>query len=167
LSQLSHLLLGACNPFLELANALYGLGPDVIGRGSLLALRSGGGRRGVSADAGEHLLDGHVHGAGHASERRALGVGWPPFSLDVATAFAEDLEPDPRDTGTFGQLPDGQSRVFAPLLDPLAEGLPGCFVHVALAEVVRPGSAALHHEAALNVSKKTMLRRRVSIVVDK
>jgi hypothetical protein len=167
LSQLCHLLLSACNSFLEFANALYGPSPDVIGRGSLLALRSGGGRRGVSADAGEHLLDGHVQGAGHASERRALGVGWPPFSLDVATAFAEDLEPHPRDPGLFGQLPDRQSSVLAPLLDPLAEGLPGCFVHVTLAEVVRLGSAALHHEAAQNISKRTMLSRRVSIVVDK
>jgi hypothetical protein len=159
LSQLCHLLLGACNPFLELADALYGLGPDVIVRRRLLALRSSGGRRGVSADAGEYLLDRHVQGAGHASERGALGVGWAPLSLDVPTAFADDLEPHPRDTGTFGQLPDGQSRVLAPLLDPLAESLPGCFVHVALAEVVRLGSAALHHEAARIVSKRTMLRR--------
>jgi hypothetical protein len=156
LPQLCHLLLCACNPFLELANAIYGLGPDVIVRGSLLAPRSGGARRGVSAGACEHLLDGHVQGAGHASERIALGVGWPPVSLDATTALAEDLEPHPRDTGPFGQLPDGQSSVLAPLLDPLAEGLPGCFVHVALAEVVRSGSAALDHEAARNVTKKTM-----------
>jgi len=151
LAQLCHLLLGAGNSFLELANALYGPGPDVIVRSCLLGLCSGAGR-GASAGAGEHLLNRYIEGAGHASERGALGVGWPPFSLDVPTAFAEDLEPDPRDPGAFGQLADGQSRVFAPLLDPLAEGLPGCFVHVALAEVVRPGSAALHHEAVRSVS---------------
>jgi len=167
LPQLCHLLLGACNPFLELANAIYSLGPDVIMRGALRAPRSGGARRGVSAGPGEHLLDRHVQGAGHASERITLGVGWSPFSLDAATALTKDLEPHPRDSGAFGQLPDGQSSVLAPLLDPLAEGLPGCFVHVALAEVVRPGSAALHHEAARNVTKKTMLRRLVSTVVDK
>jgi hypothetical protein len=128
LPQLCHLLLGACNPFLELANALHGPSPDGIVRGSLLALRSGGARRDVSAGAGEHLLDRHVQGACHASERVTLGVGQTPFSLDAATAFAEDLEPHPRDTSTFGQLPDGQSRVLPPLLDPLAEGLPGCLI---------------------------------------
>jgi hypothetical protein len=166
LSQLGHLLLSACNSFLEFSNALYGSRPDVIPRGSLLARCSAAGP-GVSARASEHLFDRHVEGAGHASERGAFGVGWPPFSLDAATAFAEDLEPHPRDPGTVGQLPDGQSSVLAPLFDPFAEGLPGCFVHVALAEVVRPGSAALHHEAARTVSRKTMLRRQVSIVVDK
>jgi hypothetical protein len=56
LSQLSHLLLGACNPFLELPNALYGPGPRVIVRRGPLALRSGA-RRGVAAGAGEHLLN--------------------------------------------------------------------------------------------------------------
>jgi hypothetical protein len=107
LSQLGHLLLGAGNPLLEFANALYGLGSDVIVRGRLLAVRSGGGRRGVSAGAGEHLLDRHVQGAGHASEGGALGVGWPPLSLDAATALADDLEPDSRDSGTLRQLSDG------------------------------------------------------------
>jgi hypothetical protein len=74
------------------------------------------------------------------------------MSLDAPTALAEDLKPHPGDPGTVGQLPDGQSSVLAPLFDPLAEGLPGCFVHVALAEVVRLGSAALDHEAGRNVS---------------
>jgi hypothetical protein len=59
LSQLGHLLLGAGNSFLELANALYGPGPDVIvSRGRLALCSAAGG--GVSAGAGEHLLDGHV-----------------------------------------------------------------------------------------------------------
>jgi hypothetical protein len=167
LSQLCHVLLGACYPFLEFANALYGLRPDIIVRGGLLALRSGGAGRSVAAGAGEHLLDRYIQGAGHASECVALGVGRSPFSFDAATALAEDLEPHPRDSGTFGQLPDGQPRVLAPLFDPLAEGLPGCFVHVALAEVVRPGSGALHHGSVAVVSRGTMLRRPVSTVVDK
>jgi hypothetical protein len=133
-SQLGHFLLGAGNSFLELTNALDGPRPDVIVRRGLLARCSGPGR-GVSAGAGEYLLDRHVEGAGHAREGGALGVGWPPLSLDAPTALAQDLEPHPRDPGTFGQFPDGQSSVLAPLLDPLAEGLPGCFVHVVLAEV--------------------------------
>jgi hypothetical protein len=158
LSQLCHLLLGAGNSFLELANALDGSGPDVIVSRGLLARCSGAGC-GVSAGAGEHLLDRYVEGAGHASEGGALGVGWPPFSLDAPTALAEDLEPHPRDTGMFGQFPDGQSSVLAPLLDPLAEGLPGCFVHVVLAEVVRLGSGCIAPRSCANVIKKTMLRR--------
>src|SRR4030095_9535127 len=80
---------------------------------------------------------------GHASEGCALGVGWPPFSLDAPTALAEDLEPHPGDPGAVGQLPDGQASVLGPLRDPLAEGLPGCFVHIALAEVVHPGSGCI------------------------
>jgi hypothetical protein len=159
LPQLRHFLLGACNSFLEFANAVYGLGPDVIARGAPRGLRSGGVRCGVSAGAGEHLLDRHVQGAGHASERITLWVGWPPFSLDAATALAEDLEPHRRDTGTFGQLPNLQSTVLAPLLDPLTEGLPGCFVHVVLAEVVRLGSGCIAPRSRSDVTKKTMLRR--------
>jgi hypothetical protein len=166
LPQLSHLLLCASNPFLELTNALYGLGPGVLARAPR-ALHSGGARGGVSAGPGEHLLDRDVQGASYPSERIALGVGWPPFPLDPATPLAQDLEPHPRDAGAFSQLPDGQSSVLAPLLDPFAKGLPGCFIHVVLAEVVRLGSAALDHEAARDVIKKTMWRRLVSIVVDK
>jgi hypothetical protein len=159
-------LFGACNSFLELANALYGPGPDVIASRGLLGLFSGAGR-GVSAGAGEHLLNRYIESAGHASEGGALGVGWPPFSLDAATALADDLEPHPGDPGTFGQLPDGQSSVLASLLDPLAEVLPGCFVHVVLAEVVRPGSGCIGPRSCSDVINKTMLRRRVSTVVDK
>jgi hypothetical protein len=59
LSQLGHFLLGAGNAFLEFANALDGSGPDVIVSRGLLA-RCSAAAGGVSAGAGEHLLDRHL-----------------------------------------------------------------------------------------------------------